>query len=392
MVKYIMVVLTAKKEVCIMLEIWNKDKISRLTLKEKTQWFNCLNYKLEEDRDISLSDPFIKDKQLEIKNDYFKYLESCATADNFHKYYIEKQKGKIISVLRINIYDNKYILEGLQTNKDYLRKGFAGKLIDGMIHDLKKDGINILYSEARIWNDPSVNLQEKMGFQRYGKNQLNYQLKLDVEMYIKKQLFNNWASDYNDCVITSEKNGTYPFAGYSEIKYKIIELISKQRESSVLDMGVGTGEITTPLYNLGYSITGIDLSEKMINIAKKKMPNALFIHGEFNDILTQIESKYDFVIFNYSIHHLSYSNQIELLENLYRCLNENGIILIGDVSAITEAEMHKLKTKNITIWDDEELYPILEKYNTSNLEKLYDISYIQHNEVAGLYQLQKRVD
>ncbi|MDD3122335.1 MAG: hypothetical protein PHC62_02340 [Candidatus Izemoplasmatales bacterium] len=69
-----------------MLEIWNKDKISKLTLNEKNMWFDCLNYKLEEDRKISLLDPFIKDKQKAIKADYFKYIESCATADNFYKY------------------------------------------------------------------------------------------------------------------------------------------------------------------------------------------------------------------------------------------------------------------------------------------------------------------
>lgn len=168
-----------------MLEIWNKDKIKRLTLNEKNRWFDCLNYKLEEDRDISFSDPFIEDKQKEIKDDYFKYIESCATDDNFHKYYIEKQEGKIISVCRIIIHDNRYILEGLQTHKDYLRMGFAAKIIKGIIYDLNKNGIKTLYSEARTWNDASNQLQLKLGFEQYGQDELNYLYRLDVESYRK---------------------------------------------------------------------------------------------------------------------------------------------------------------------------------------------------------------
>jgi len=370
--------------------IWNKDKISRLTPIEKEQWFDCLNYRLEEDRNISLLDPFIADKQRGIKNDYFKYIESCASADNFYKYYIESQDDKIISVCRINIHDNRYILEGLQTHKDYYRNGFASKLINNMIYDLKKDGIKTLYSEARTWNAASNQLQQKLGFIKYGQHELNNLYKLDVETYIKKQLFNQWASNYNQSVIESQKSDTYPFAGYSEIKYQIIELIIAKSSATILDMGIGTGEITDPLYRLGYDITGVDFSQKMIEIAKEKMPKASFIQGEFSEALIKLKSKYDFVIFNYAIHHLSYDNQIMLLENIREYLNDNGIIIIGDVSTMTQEEMDRLHKKYEPIWDDEEFYPILEKYQLSTLMKAYSVKYMQLNEVAGLYQFIKK--
>jgi len=42
-----------------MFEVWDKHRIQHLTFFEKEQWFEVLNYKLEEDRDISLNDPFI---------------------------------------------------------------------------------------------------------------------------------------------------------------------------------------------------------------------------------------------------------------------------------------------------------------------------------------------
>lgn len=162
------------KEVCDMFDVWNKDKIAKLTIKEKEQWFDVLNDKLEEDRGISLNDPELFHKQQGIKNDYMKYLESCPKLKEFYKYYIYKDQNKIISVCRINIYEGKYILEGLQTHRDYYRMGYARKLIQGMIGDLKKEGIKMLYSEARIWNDASNALQIKVGFIKYDEVGNNY--------------------------------------------------------------------------------------------------------------------------------------------------------------------------------------------------------------------------
>ncbi len=95
-----------------MIEIWNKEKIAKLTLNEKNQRFEVLNYKLEQDRNISLSDPLLKKKQQEIKDQYFAYIDSCPTADDFCKYYVVTTKDKIVSVCRINIYDRKFLLEG----------------------------------------------------------------------------------------------------------------------------------------------------------------------------------------------------------------------------------------------------------------------------------------
>ena len=157
-----------------MFEVWNRENIAKLTEDEKEQWFDVLNYQLEEDREISLEDPKIIEKQREIKDDYIKYLESCPNHKEFYKYYIYKDLNKIISVCRINIYEGKYILEGLQTHRDYYRLGYASKLIEHMIGELKKDGIKMLYSEARVWNDASNALQSKIGFIKYDEVDNNY--------------------------------------------------------------------------------------------------------------------------------------------------------------------------------------------------------------------------
>lgn len=55
-----------------------------------------------------------------------------------------------------------------------------------------------------------------------------------------KQGFNEWAAQYDDTVRESERQGTYPFAGYSDILTEIFEAIDGKPQSSVLDIGFGT--------------------------------------------------------------------------------------------------------------------------------------------------------
>ncbi|AUD64036.1 hypothetical protein BK010_07440 [Tenericutes bacterium MO-XQ] len=221
------------------------------------------------------------------------------------------------------------------------------------------------------------------------EDKTNTKFSLNVENKIRKELFDQWAKGYNNSVLKSEKEGSYPFAGYSEVKYSIFDIISNKHKAKVLEMGVGTGEITKPLYDLGYEITGVDLSSEMIEIAKSHMKNATFILADFSDALNEIYNKFDFIVFSYSIHHLSYNDQIELLIKLNNYLNEDGVITIGDVSTFTIEEMNQLQNKYAAIWDDEEYYPILKKYQLSRLIDIYKLSYVQINEVAGFYQLRK---
>ncbi len=78
-----------------------------------------------------------------------------------------------------------------------------------------------------------------------------------------------------------------------------------------------------------------------------------------------------------------------MLIRLNNFLNEDGVIIIGDVSTFNIEEMNQLQNKYAAIWDDEEYYPILKKYQLSRLIDIYKLSYVQINEVAGLYQLRK---
>lgn len=372
-----------------MTQIWTKGKIKSLSMKTKEMWFDVLNNGLEEDRGFDLDDPNIIDIQKQIKEDYINYLDSCVENPDFQNYYIlRNDKGNIVSVCRIIIKDERYFLEGLETHRDHYKKGYARQLLDFVIKDLFRKEIERVYSNVAIHNDASNQFHLDFGFGVLNENSQRFVYTLDINKYVKTDLFNNWADSYNESVRKSEE-GSYPFAGYSDIKLEIFKEISRSSGKEILDMGIGTGEITGPLYDLGYNITGVDFSSKMIELAQKKMPYAKMIKSNFLDMIKYLDKKYDYIIFNYSIHHLDYDKQVDLLASLYDYLNDKGMILIGDVSTMNDFDMEKLRNKYLRIWDDEEYYPIASKYTSQEKLDLYKLRYVKFNEVAGLFRLNK---
>lgn len=93
--------------------------------------------------------------------------------------------------------------------------------------------------------------------------------------------FDLWANGYDKSVNLSDEENTYPFAGYKEVLNKIYGIVHEKSNGTILDIGFGTGVLTQKLYNDGYTIYGIDFSEKMIEIARSKMPTAVLLNKTF---------------------------------------------------------------------------------------------------------------
>lgn len=82
--------------------------------------------------------------------------------------------------------------------------------------------------------------------------------------------FDLWSDDYDKSVNLSEEENTYPFAGYKNILGKIYQTVRNSSGKTILDIGFGTGILSKKFYDDGYTIYGIDFSEKMIEKAKEK--------------------------------------------------------------------------------------------------------------------------
>lgn len=175
--------------------------------------------------------------------------------------------------------------------------------------------------------------------------------------------FDLWADGYDKTVGISDEENSYPFAGYKEILGMIYKKVLEGEKPTILDIGFGTGTLTTKLYEKECEIYGQDFSERMIELAQKKMPNAHLYQGDFSKGLVKplLQHTYDFIIATYSLHHLSDDAKIPFIQLLKKLLKENGSIFIGDVAFQTRADLEKCQREVMDEWDEDEIYFVIDE-------------------------------
>jgi 2-polyprenyl-3-methyl-5-hydroxy-6-metoxy-1,4-benzoquinol methylase len=107
----------------------------------------------------------------------------------------------------------------------------------------------------------------------------------------------------------------------------------EKTEGIALDIGCGTGELTKKLASLFTKIIGIDMSQKMVEEARKRnhFSNIEFINVDAETYLKRTEQKYDLIISSATFHHLDYA---AILERVKEKLTINGQLMILDLYKI----------------------------------------------------------
>ena len=139
--------------------------------------------------------------------------------------------------------------------------------------------------------------------------------------------------------------------GYDEHMRKNIEgasafyaytasLLPAAEEARVLDLGCGTGLELEEYFSLNPSarVTGIDLSDAMLNALKSKFPdkNLTLIRASYFDV-PLARGNYDAAVSVESLHHFSAERKAQLYGKLNAALKENGIFVLTDYFAESEA-------------------------------------------------------
>lgn len=145
-----------------------------------------------------------------------------------------------------------------------------------------------------------------------------------MNKYYKNQegYFNKYAKTKNAIITDTVADK----CEWSQIKETIGENIS---EKKILDVGCGAGRMAIKFMTEGAHVTGIDLSENLITLAKKnteKIDKGSF-KGKCENLLDMDENhKYEYILFINVLHHTQDSGAI--LAKAKRLLSNNGKILI----------------------------------------------------------------
>ena len=134
---------------------------------------------------------------------------------------------------------------------------------------------------------------------------------------IQKHIQKNW----KEITRSSYDNNAKEFATFTTVfrgkLRKWIDYFAMQlpKGSLVFDVGCGAGRDASYLVNKGLSITGIDFSEKLIEIAKKKVKSGKFLVMDFEK-LSFPKNSFDGIWASASLYHIPRENLLNVLKKL----------------------------------------------------------------------------
>lgn len=95
---------------------------------------------------------------------------------------------------------------------------------------------------------------------------------------------------------------------------------------TVLDLGCGTGEPIAQFFiDKGFKVTGIDGSKKMIELCKKRFPNAQWIVSDMREI--NLHQQFDVILAWHSFFHLDQNSQRKMFKIFETHIKSGGILV-----------------------------------------------------------------
>ena len=177
--------------------------------------------------------------------------------------------------------------------------------------------------------------------------------------------------------------------------YKFLKMFIKKK-GTVLDLGCGTGEFVWRFLRDGFSVIGVDLSPKMLQMCEKKLLKKNLVNNyklikeniinykninENNDI-----KQIDYIICNFdTVNYLK--NEKEFLKLIKKCnqnLKKNGYLIFD---AVTEDIFDEIFENGVFLDEEAEYTSIWRHEQLSERKHLVEIDlFIRENEKDNLFR------
>lgn len=137
----------------------------------------------------------------------------------------------------------------------------------------------------------------------------------------------------------------YRLPNFAKLDISFLSDMADQHGDPILELCCGTGRIAVPLAEKGWQVTGIDVSDSMLEVAKRKSSQVNWLKADVTNF--EVEDKFSLIIFPLnSIFHLL---RIEDLESCFQCVKKHlkpeGIFIVDTFNFYTKAGLEDL-------WDD----------------------------------------
>ncbi len=167
----------------------------------------------------------------------------------------------------------------------------------------------------------------------------------------REQLFDEWAASYDESV---DGYSGFPFEGYEQVLDLIAKRARVEAGMDVLDLGIGTGNLSGRLLKFGCAVWGLDFSLKMLAKVHRKYPQIELLKADIKgDWPIDVDRHFDRVVSAYVLHEFDLRSKIRLLQKL-ACdhLVEGGRMVVGDISFLTRAARDEAEKRFSGTWDE----------------------------------------
>jgi ubiquinone/menaquinone biosynthesis C-methylase UbiE len=122
--------------------------------------------------------------------------------------------------------------------------------------------------------------------------------------------------------------------GFSDAGEEVaLSHVFEQRRGHVLDIGVGGGRTTGLLQPDALFYIGLDVAEPMVDLARRRFPEAQFELGDARDLAGLPDKHFDLVVFSFNgLDALDRGDRLQALQAMRRVVAPEGRVLFSSLS------------------------------------------------------------
>ena len=195
-------------------------------------------------------------------------------------------------------------------------------------------------------------------------------------------LFDNWAKNYDQ----TSTDG-FPRAGYDHVLNEVARCAEAQASMTILDLGIGTGNLAMRFVKLGCRVWGIDFSTGMLAKARAKLPSATLMQASLlDDWPPEMQRRFDRIVSAYVLHEFDLSTKVRILRRLAdNYLVDDGLIVVGDVAFETVRIREAAHRRWDRLWDEEEHYWAADEAIVACEQAGLQVFYTQVSSCGGVF-------
>jgi len=206
------------------------------------------------------------------------------------------------------------------------------------------------------------------------------------------EIFEDWAESYDAFVEGEDPQYQEVFRGYDQILSAIVE----KSGNSVIEFGVGTGNLTRKLLEAGKVVFPIEPSPQMCDLAKAKLGSAVQIHDGDLLVFPLPPHEVDTIVSSYVFHHLNDEEKGEAARCYGALLPVGGKVVFADTMFESEAVRQSLieQAKQAGFADlkadlEREYYPLIPDIARLFEDAGFATEFVQYNDFVWILEAVK---